>query len=262
MIFDFSWEVILNIATLSFVRSNVNFGLDLFLGVYMDQKSVDSVCSEIDKTIKELIDMNYTACGELERYLVQPVNTIIIMLNGVASALDKKSRICDFEKPNDWKDTLGIINRAFVSLIHSSLEASLDDLILFKKSHLKSSLLKELKADIEKASCVCGTNKDALNKLIKNAERLIKPNFNDKITLVSECLQKDQRKYWKNYFKCLTIIRHKCSHADSIVNNYEKKQLTENGFSNFINSNNIVTMNIKSYIDVYKKLLEFIRNIS
>lgn len=229
----------------------------------MDQESTKRFCHEIDQTSTKLTTLNNRAKGDFERYLVQPINFIILALDALATTVDKNPhRIRNFEKPNDCIDTLGMISRAFVSLIHSCTETALDDLIAQKNYDLKSSILAELEKDIQKAACACGNNKVAIKKLINDAKSSFTPNFKDKIILVTEHLQKKQKKNWRSYFDCFTILRHKCSHADCKVNENQKRLLIESDFGHFLDNNNVITLNVADYVQIYSNLLEFIREIS
>ncbi len=226
----------------------------------MDEQTTLAICNEIDNAIVDLCALDSNINNLYAGYLRTGIHTVVVLLSATASVYDGRFRPVNFSNEVDLLNHQNIVNRIFISLIHTGLEAAIDKLISQKKHSIDSSMKNELNQLIDKVLCECKSNSSSLIKLRNKANKL-KPTFNDKISIVLKSFDKKQKKMWLNYFSALSIIRHKCSHSDTTLSSTEIRDIKKSPFSVFLTVHNELNMHVGRYKEIVDHLLKFIDQV-
>jgi len=96
------------------------------------------------------------------------------------------------------------------------------------------------------------------DKITRSQKRVIKslspkkPSFNDYLEAALKQninILEHRKKIWREYFKCISILRNKVSHSDCSLSSSEKDLLMHNGFSAVVNGTEL-QFNSRNYVQI------------
>lgn len=90
-----------------------------------------------------------------------------------------------------------------------------------------------------------------------------KPSFEDKVsTLLDECIpDNDKKKYWRNFFRAITVLRNKSSHEDTSLSQIDKESLINAEFG-FMISGDQLTINFTDFSTICNRALNFYNEVA
>ena len=165
-------------------------------------------------------------------YIGTVTNATCSLLATCAIALDKKPRTPDLND-DQWWALMKIVHRGFYSSLQAAIEGALLE--------------------------ICNQRGQAITSSRPGRS----PEFNDYREAVLDCssITDQRKKYWRIYFRGLSILRNKASHFDTSISTKEQENLKMAGLDHHINSKGAVHTNTKNYLPIVNKVLDFFSEV-
>lgn len=195
----------------------------------------------------------------------QHIGTILdntaLLLTSPANALDNGGRSFKFTHSRNWLSLMQAVHRSFFSSLHIATEAAIIEICRNAEISVHSNIESQIQRELAILQAALKENPSGLGALEKLAKRVrpAKPVFEDYLesALRHSAMEKDAKKIWRNYFKALSIIRNKSSHADSTLNEREREALRTGGLDLMISASGELASNPGLYAQFAQFTLNF-----
>jgi hypothetical protein len=199
------------------------------------------------------------------RTLGTVVQGTICFLTIAVNTLDEGQRKLKFTKKDDWNNLMAFINRAFYANLHTAIEVELLEFCSRKnievgltqrrkwieefeqtlKPKIPSSLTAEIESFIQKILPERPSTLDILNSALKETQ-----------------FSKEDKKYFRNLYGALSVLRNKSSHSDISLTDGDKLKLENAQLTFLVTSSGTLQSQPGHYSHLAKMVSLFLERLS
>jgi hypothetical protein len=231
----------------------------------MSPEEITLKVQDIDTAITDLATLSAKtgAPASLQhQYVGTIVDNTLVLLTGVANALDGGKRSVSVSEYDNWLSTLKAVHRSFYNTIINAIELGMDkvrqqDSLTIKTQRARTA--ESLISAIEKSN-------GPLSPRLRSRIRQLSgnhPDFMDYIeTVITHRLPNEgQRDVWRNSFKALVIVRNKASHSKPTLSSAEVLQLQKGGMGALVSPEGELISHVDYYQQIIESVLRFLDEI-
>jgi hypothetical protein len=218
----------------------------------------------IDAAIKELMQLETRTKSPAplaHQFIGTIVDNTVGLLTAPANALDGGQRSITFSDSQNWLSLMQAVHRYFFSSLHTGAEIALVTLCRERKIEVHSRLEQATNHPVRKIEEAAG-DLPIVRRALKDLRavmRTYRPSFDDYLegALSTVTLNDKTKKTWRRFFRALSIIRNKTSHAEPALTDAERVRLREGGFAVMISGSGELVMNPRMYRQAAGFVLDF-----
>ena len=195
------------------------------------------------------------------QYVGTIVDNTVGLLTAPANALDRGGRFVQFTEVPNWVSLMQAVHRSFFSSVHSATELALAEVCRERGANVSSRLKQATEGPLGHIEEIAGDD-PTVRRALKDLRALMRanrPGFDDFLesALTTSSLPEQLRKHWRKFFKALSVIRNKASHAHPELTDSERARLRDGGLGHMIDGSGGLVMNTRMYLPVATAVLDF-----
>lgn len=234
-------------------RSNVN-----------DKLAFDPVVhlKHITAAMDELLQISgrgAAPASEQAQYIGTVVDNTLALLTSPANALDRGDRHVTFDESTNWLSLMQAVHRSFFASILIAVEAGLAVVCQEHRTVVISGTRK--KADAIAARIETKVDPLLVETELRDLRRLgsAQPTFNDYLdhVLAARQIAPERRRLWWRFFRAMSIVRNKASHALTSLTAQERRDLDAGGCAALIDLEGNLQLTARMYGQVARLAFDF-----
>ena len=230
-------------------------------GWHIDRKTHVETIDAATRELLRLETRTKSPAPLAHQFIGTIVDNTIGLLTAPANSLDGGHRSVTFSDSQNWLSLMQAVHRYFFSSLHTGAEIALITLCRERKVLVHSRLEEATNRPIKKIEEAAG-DLPLVRRAVKDLRALMRtyrPGFDDYLegALSTVNLPDKTKKTWRRFFRALSIIRNKTSHAEPTLTDAERARLREGGFAVMISPSGELVMNARMYEQAARFVLDF-----
>jgi hypothetical protein len=220
----------------------------------------------LDAALTNLVSLEKDLGTKFElRTLGTVVQGTICFLTIAANTLDEGQRRLKFTEKDDWTNLMSFINRAFYANLHTAIEAELLEFCSRKNIEVTLTQRRKLIESFEQT--LKPKIPSSLSDEIESFIQKILPDRPSTIDVLNSALTgtqftKEEKKYFRNLYEALSVLRNKSSHSDISLTDGDKLKLKNADLTFLVSPTGTLQSQPGHYFHLTKMVSLFLERLS